>query len=373
MFVLASACLEQADDPEAAVEQAIGGGEDTCQTWQCGANSPLIENFGFHDMGLPTTFGTPGPANNAGIQILVFVKYTGSTVGYYMPRVLKGKLSAFPVSSTPPVNVTLTGQALVGGYFWLITPLGYYKLFIDEVGSVKSWAQPPGTPPNQPSVFLETYRLNWASFANVETRTNVCSNPGERDDMGMTGKLSFHSLLFEGDQIDAGHKWVTGVDTQWFNIGCAGSALAKMALTGHTEASRLALTFNTSLSERQTMLKMLTADYCGLGKPFTVPHQPLNWADDHGTMFMIAPAASPPRPVFREARWNRNGAVCLDLPRVDSYWTPLGESLLLSGGLSVYQQVQAFCGARMPPPCTGSPLGNDGYHLVTATEHFAQP
>lgn len=94
------------------------------------------------------------------------------------------------------------------------------------------------------------------------------------------------------------------------------SALAKLQLTGHTEVAKLA-GFNTTISHRQTMLKMLSADYCGTGKPFTVAGQRLEWKDDRGTMKLPSHLQSEV-----EARWTPQGAACLGVPRVAAHPTP---------------------------------------------------
>lgn len=381
VIVLGTSCAidDGVDDSEPAAQatQAVGGG--SCQEWMCGTNSPEIANFGFWDMGQPPLDrSAPGAANRVGIQIVAFIKPTGSsTYAYYVPQVITGKLYGFPYpTNVAPYNVLLQGQALVGGYFMLTMPSGYFQLWVREVSTVRSWAQPVG--PVAVPLSLETYKLDWTNFGDVDHPHNVCNKAGQlRDELGMNGKLAFHTLLFEGDRIDADHKRVSGVDIKWFNLGCAASTLAKMALTGHTEAAKRANTFSTTLMERQAMLKMLTADYCGDfgdGTPYTVQGQPLNWADDKGTMKMIAPNATPPRPVHREARWGAGGAVCLDYPRVDVNWTPLGEATFdnLAAGNSVYEQVIANC-PRVIPHCSGTPLGLDGAHLITATEPHHKP
>ncbi len=369
-MLLGAACaVDDADPREDAVQQGIGGG---CAEWACGTNSPQIANFGFWEMASPTVEGALGAPNNAGLQIAGFIKQIGSAYGLYLPRVVGGKLIAVPGSANvAPFNVTLRGAALVNGYFMIWTPSGWFKLYVKGTGEVASWAQPPGTLPGAPRVFLESYLLDWTNLQG-EVFHNVCSKPGQRDDTGMNGPLSFHTLLFEGDRINADKKEIRGIDTQWFNFGCAASTLAKMALTGHTEAARVAHTFNTTVAERQTMLKLLTADYCGRGTPWTVAGQRLNWADDRGTMRMVALTATPQRPVVLEARWNADGAVCLNKPRVDVSWSQLGEDTF---GLTptVYAQVVAACGAKMPPVCASGALGTEGQHLVTATEPSAPP
>ena len=367
LMLLGSACAldqpEASDEPaQAQVEQAFSG----CGGWQCGTNSPEIANFGFWDLASPVSEGVLGAPNVAGLQIMAFVKMTGpTTYAAYVPRVIKGKLIGFPFSTnTPPYNIPVVrGSGLIDGYFLIQTPSGPFKLIVKEVGTVRSWAQTPPTlaNPTPEIIYLESYKLDWTNLQG-EVLTNVCNNAGQRDDLHlMNGPLSFHTLLFEGDRIDADHKRITGVDTNWFNLGCAASTLAKMALTGHTEASRLAHTFNTTLLERQTMLKMLAADYCGDGTPFTVGGQPLSWRDDAGTMKLLG------QPLVLEARWTPDGAACLDKPRIDAHWTVAGSTQF---GADVYDQVKNHCPASMPPSCADPSLEVDGYHLLTATVPF---
>jgi hypothetical protein len=363
--ILGAGCVS--DDPGVsldAVQQDIGGG---CDTWMCGSNSPQIAEFGFWDLHTPPNAFTPGKPNEAGLSLVRFEKGAGK----YLPRVIKGKLIALPITAAPPFNVVLAGSSLVGGSLLLKNGARQFKIQVDATGEVRSWAQP--NDPALPTVWLETYLLNWSEMApdgSYNRFVNMCSHPGGRDDTGMNGPLSFQTLLFEGDRIRATKKTIYDVDTTWFNLGCAGSALAKLALSGHTEAARRAPTVNTNPPERHTLLKMFTGDYCGDGKPFTVAGQPLNWADDRGTMKMAALVASPPRLVVREARWTPDGAACLDKPRVDVHWTLLGEQTFAANG-PVLDQVLAHCpGLR---PCDGGTLDFNGYHLVTATEPLAPP
>lgn len=90
----------------------------------------------------------------------------------------------------------------------------------------------------------------------------------------------------------------------WINIACAGTALAKLHLTRHTQASQI---IETTRSEPQSMLTMMfTAGVCGDGTSFSLHRQPLLWGDARG----ITRFPSPPRSI--EAIWNDTGAVCLD-------------------------------------------------------------
>lgn len=360
--VLGAGCMTDAGEPAAIKGSPLTG---DCDAFMCGTNSPQIAEFGFWDLKLPTTVDVPGQRNNVGLQVLRFEKNTV----HYLPRVHGGRLSAID----PATGAVLSGSALINGWLYLqnVTSTGtrFFRLRVVDVSSVGSWAVLNGQ-----SVALESYTLDWAEFQNGSfgrINTNVCKNPPERtspDLLTMTGDNIYRTLLFEGDRIDAAHKLDTGVDVSWFNLGCAGSALAKMALTGHTQASQVTQTFFTTLAERTTMLKMLTADYCGDGMPFTVAGQSVDWRDDHGTMQFYD--TNPPEPPVLEARWTSSGAVCLSGPRVDVHWSQLGSTTF---GTDVRDQVLAHCPQRMLQPCPDSSFATDGYHLLTATVPLPPP
>lgn len=332
----------------------------TCQEFLCGTNSPQIAEFGFWDLNLAPAIGTLGMPNIRGLQLYAYLQ--GGEV--YLPNVFAGRLTASRVATVPPYNtITLAGSGLIGGVLLLVNQNRLFEIRVSEVGMVNSWATTTGgTRP-----VLESYKLDWAELVNGNWGDfrNVCKNPPGRDNgdaLTMTGNLAFHTLLFEGDRIDSDRKLDTGIDTTWFNLGCAGSALAKMALTGHTQAAHDAQTFDTTLPERQAMLKMLAADYCGTGMPFTVAGQPLNWRDDRGTLKLI----QQPAQLSLEARWTANGPVCLNKPRVDIHPTALSNSVF-GANVNIYNLVQSICPQQMPPQCADGSLEVDGYHLVSAT------
>jgi hypothetical protein len=110
------------------------------------------------------------------------------------------------------------------------------------------------------------------------------------------------------------------------------------------------------------MLKMLAADYCGDGTPFTVAGQPLNWRDDRGTLKLLKPLAQ----LALEARWTDTGPACLDKPRVDVHHTALSNAVF-GPNVNIYDLVQATCPQQMPPQCADASFENHGYHLLSAT------
>ncbi|HLL25428.1 MAG TPA: ADYC domain-containing protein, partial [Kofleriaceae bacterium] len=146
-----------------------------------------------------------------------------------------------------------------------------------------------------------------------------------------------HAVLFEGERITAATKTVADDSRYWFNIGCAGTALAKLHLTGRTEAAQ-SVGFATDIDDRQAMLKMLVGDYCGTGRAFTVQGQPLMWRDDQGTIDMPTSPASE-----LEAAWTADGAWCLSTPRLVKHPSAASAAKFPEG---VEAAILAECGTR---------------------------
>jgi hypothetical protein len=69
----------------------------------------------------------------------------------------------------------------------------------------------------------------------------------------------------------------------------------------------------TTLFNLAAMLKMLTADYCGTGRSYTVDGQPLKYGDSNH--WCSQPPIIPSAVCSIEALWAEKGAVCVDTPR----------------------------------------------------------
>jgi hypothetical protein len=320
------------------VEQAA-----SCPIWQCGNNSPEIAGHGFHEL------HEAGIPNAEGFRIEAFQKLIGGSLATFRVDVTDGRLRGVRRQGT------LQGAALVGATLRVRRDANMYLVRISGVYPQPFWAKASGSPQ------LEAYLLEWAQTTDginpVATVgwSNVCSKAGMDDTnpdlLGMWGE---HSVLFEGDRIDAAAKTVYGFDASWFNIGCAGHALAKMQLTGHTHAAKSA-GFVTTPAQRQTILKMFVADYCGTGTPFTVAGVRLSWMDSNGWM------AHAPFLTDVEARWSKHGAKCLNTPRVDA--NPTADSV--AAFPDIRGAIATEC--RRPPPCAESdPHDLDGMHLISA-------
>jgi len=335
MAIVLSGCVAPIDEPEdepeiERVEQLAPG--DDCPEYMCGTNSPFIDNFGIHDLNLD------GEKNENGFILESFtVNVDGDTVPAEMNVV------GAEISATIASGEVLEGNALVDAEMRIrheqpnaLTPPTEYRLRITEVGRTNYW----GLPPVGGEQHTATYLLEWAIYIENEKYPpyeNVCVNPSAEDE----GMNRFHTLVFEGDRINAAEKTITGVDVRWINLGCAGSAPAKQHLTGYTEAAMKVGMVTTRL-QRQANLKMITAAYCpNNGTAFTVQGNLV----EMGNKFMTIDPE-----VEVEARWNSAGATCLNQPRVAANETDLGNDVFPD----IEAAITAVCARPPPCPATGT-------------------
>jgi hypothetical protein len=316
-----------------------------CDITRCGTNSPVIDQILFHELNLK------GLPNAQGLRLSKFVKGTTE----YILQVQNGRMSGSAASGK------ISGSGLIGSQIIVVDDMGrVFAINVVGVGSVHYWAALKGVPPEAVPT-IETYELRWMAINGSELRP-LCGvlqsgwvTDMLRDTLGMNIGTA---VLFENDRIDGAAKTVAPVmNPDWFNIGCAGNAIAKLALTGHNEAARSA-GYVTTTSERQAMLKMLVGDYCGDGTAFTVPGQPLYWQDDHSWMQFLRPTVHTPL----DARWSSAGAICLGAPRLDDNvpktWP---EPLSMPAIMDIHKACPSL------PPCSdGDPYQQGGAHLVSA-------
>ena len=333
-----SACVAEPD--ESTTEHGITG----CPKWGCGENSPVMGPYGFHELNVD------GLANAEHVRIINF--QIGAKI--YKPRINNG---SDLVVYDPVTNASISGSGLTGGWFNIATPREVWKIFITKVNqkntsNVKFWLGPPSQ--------IETYELSYSGPSGVG---RLCANPPNRDS-GEGGKIweaPLEAIFYTGDRYDVDAKTVTASTyastAGWFNIACAGSALAKLHLNRHTTAGTT-FNFATSASQRQAMLKMYVSDICGTGDTFTQKGVPLHWQNTGGWSLLNG---------FEfafEARWTANGAACLDTHRLGDLYMKPGDP----------ESIPSVCG-QVPPPCNGSvsaPTFNGAY-LVTAVPHDPNP
>ncbi len=258
----------------------------SCPTWQCGLNSAEVNGRTIRELNLD------GIANTSGIKIVGFTAPLG-VLGNYSLAVEKDELVA---KGNGP---TLRGLGLIGATILVkepgtlslplpITILGYEK--------IPSWAE------NGPDV--ATYALLYPDVGSVLGARNVCNGD-------LTDVLATAAVVLGGETYDLPSKTVNPGLDRWFTIACAGSAAAKMRLLNYGPQSNFdGAGHPATVAQRQSVLKMITADYCGNGTSYTANGTPLQYEDAAGTVsFDGTPGAV-------ESVWTQNGALCLDTTRI---------------------------------------------------------
>jgi hypothetical protein len=311
------ACVEA---PNAGVVEVYAG----CTSLECG-NSSEIGNV--YTDGLYTD----GRINDEGFKVESMTK---DGVPYKLV-VEGGRISGRPML----FGSTISASQLIGARIW-VRHVPSNSRFVIEIEEVSR------TPSRTTQVFkLETYLLEVsplnADGAPINEWKNVCTSPVDNDLTGGTvGMNRFHAFALEADKVDGDSLTVQERDPRWFSFGCAGHALSKLALNAHTYSSAVN-GFVTSVEERTAFLKMITADYCGIGKSFTVPGTALDWMDDRG--FTKYHSVQP----TLEAKWSHEGALCLDTPRLEKVGNPTGDGQFpLPKG--VRGAIDATCGEKLP-------------------------
>lgn len=325
-----------------------------CSTLICGANSPVIDHYDFHELNLDHA------PNAAGFAVLGVTRE-----GVFYDLNVRGGA----IQATGP-GVIIEGGELTGARIWLERGGQQYGIVIAGVGQTFDVVRP-----YEP---IETYAFDWSAVVAhplpqgvvagtpVESPTMdrvsqaLCPNPPDWQGIDFewdesTAMHPYDVLVFEGDRIDDATRTVAHApDDRWFNLGCARDTLAKLRLSRNT----LHTVESQDWRHVQATLKMLSADYCGTGRSFTVTGEPLVW---HGRVGMEYWAA----PKDLEARWTEYGASCLDAPRL--------MMSVLPEARSEFPDIEAAIAAECPrpPPCANpDPLVFDASReLVTSANY----
>lgn len=319
-----------------------------CPRWLCDPcwplrscnNSPVVAGahvggLDLHEVQVGAAAGTAGfavaavdaplPAtrNDRGPVLQPAAWLAGWGVNLNSPRLSAGAIAGAPLHAVD-LNARVPVLPLpVGTTIELHDGAGArYDVLVSGHGRTRFWAGADGP--------VTTHVLLWSGTADKPARRQPVCAAGANQ-----------AILFGGDRYDAERKAVTATGAAaagWLNIACAGTALAKLYLMRHTEASQQV---PTTRAERQAMLKMLAADVYGDGRSFTVAGQPLRWADAKQITRFGAGAGAV------EAVWGEHGAVCLNLPRIAA----------LEGAIAAH--------GRRPPRCTDFERLPPG-HVVSA-------
>jgi hypothetical protein len=222
--------------------------------------------------------------------------------------------------------------------------------FVIHIDAVRTIEFPFGTPEQ-----LDAYTLSWhhegdppAPFSSERRLCNAMPFPetDETDENAdqLLGLRSEETVVFAGDYYDI-ERMTTTCDDDWINFGCAGQTLAKLLLTRNTCGSQESpdgADEEQLARERQATLKLLVADYCGTGAHNTVSRQPLVWAGGFVGLAHV--------PTSLEARWDENGAICVERPRLVENPPPPGSGFPTSTS-GIWSLIEEGCDGHRPPEC----------------------
>lgn len=323
--------------PVVAAAQAI----NDCPVGMCGLNSPEVARGG---LWMASVRGT-ADKNGLSIPTIGGQAYLTNGGARYALWVSGGRLYAQNASRS------LSGPALIGSDIDILRyGAPWFTIQITGVHTAGRFVAPPND-------VVESYTMTWRDAGSgVAAGKALCNEVLPRDRSSgfeLYGIPAEDTLLFEGDLFDPDKK-TTEVfgDPTWFTFGCAGHTLAKLYLHRQTIAAEPA----TDWPRRQAMLKMVTADYCGGGIPFTLTGEPIVWR------FYDQPAyPAGYHPTTVDARWSADGATCLGEPRLADSTNPQAAIL--------YPQVEKMIRDTCPKlkRCADLyDLGLDGDRLVSA-------
>jgi hypothetical protein len=295
------ACAELSDD----VEQVSGEVGVGCPELGCNLNAASLgDGLYFHEL------HPDGHANTAGVRFVSFESSRGVPLKLHVHRdQLRG---------IDPAGYVYQGVELRDARIYLASGSEQYLVRIAAVDYVGFWVGHPDEVP--------IYRFVYSKLSGSEREESVCTTKDVEQAVPTTA-----AFVFIGDRYRAVNKTVTDVTDGWFNVACAGSAMAKLHLLRHTKAGESLPAFTTTVPQRQTMLKMLTADVCGTGQSFTVDGEDVHYTDRGGWH---------PLPTLNgttESIWTENGAICLDEPR-----------RLLEEGGDVARRIDRECRRKLP-------------------------
>jgi hypothetical protein len=323
----ARSCDLPARGPRPNFDDGNGGG---CPSSSCGSNSPVLNVFPYNGL------HPDGCANQDGAALEKFSLQRGlSQCDHGGKSRLYLDLAATPhgfelVGKDEQDRVRCAGTALVGATFEVVGP-SRATLRISQIGALEvkqlATAKAPAmlrtgyliTPADQPANSLCASRPAGAA----EKATPILDNRSAGD-----GKLAtiaadiaaLYAIIIPGAVYDygsqlipaslsAGPSQTPGGGHRWFNIACAGDALA------HTELSGLItqpIVDRKSAVDRQPALHMYTAQYCD-GVSATSRGTQVRWLAKGVPSVVVRPD-----PGFGpiEARWDKDGATCVSHSRL---------------------------------------------------------
>jgi hypothetical protein len=258
---------------------------DTYGCVGCGSNSPRVNDF------LVPELHVDGEPNEDGVTVLG-IRAPNQTL--HRLAVDNDEFAAYDANNLR-VGV---GEDLIGWDIVLSDGVDTTELHIRaHDAEIDSWAT-GGAPISAYALAYET------GTAPVET-VNVC--PAVRDDPDALAVTLISGEIYRRDE-----KVVIPEQPGWVTLACEDEAVFKMKLMNYGPSDDFDNGAPASPDQRQATIKMITADYCGTGESFTAQGTPLLWKNAGET---VSTGNLPPGAAI-EARWDRNGAVCLGRPRL---------------------------------------------------------
>jgi hypothetical protein len=351
--------------------QSIASGlVDPCESFGCGGNAAIGDTV-FHELrvGLP---------NEDGDLIVGFKSGAGAAhrlpIGTPMALDVQGDTLLGLVDGQPAVQ----GDELQGATMHIRLGSGTdASVRITSISTTDFWigAETGRGPVTMYELYYEVGTTPPGSSAAVVGERALCDGSPEDPIPGRDGTIQIDSMpnlavVFAGDRYDPKDVTVSVPgdprdprspggpgdlgDPGWFNIACVGTALAKMHFLRHTTAGS-GSSGSPSNPQRQAMLKLLSADYCGDGTVYARNGTPLFFRDQEGR-FDPTRWYDKDRVGEFEAIWTADGALCLDDPR---RWDPTQSSadlraeIVTACGRSSVQSLR-----RTIPRCTAEQLAS---------------
>jgi hypothetical protein len=312
-----------------------------CESFGCGGNASIGRT-------LVRELNANGLPNEEGFVLEGFT--SGDGAAHRMPIGTPMKLDVQDdrllglVSGQP----TIEGVELVGARLHLRLPSGMYVFMrLGQMRATNFWSS-PGTG----QVAINIYEVVEDGPNGKELCDSALSGQVTPD--GAIERPTNMAVVFAGDRYDS-HRGLVEVpgDPGWLNIACVGTALAKMHFLRHTSAGSGSTT-SPSRVNRQAMLKLLSADYCGDGRAYSRNGNPLFFQDPDG-LFDPSPWWGSRVAEF-EAIWTAAGALCLDDPR---RWDPTQSyGQLRAEIVSACENSPAESFRRTIPRCTAEQLAS---------------
>jgi hypothetical protein len=337
--------------------ESIASSKVVCESFGCGGNARISGSI-IHELKVPhprqgaVTAGMTSEPNEQGLFIQGFRSGAGAAhrlpIGTSMDLDVEGDRLLGRLAGQPAVE----GAELEGATIDLLSSSGYsVPVHIEWTGETDFWVSAPAGPART-SVYKLTTMLPTGILGSICDELPAVSGTISVDDDIDPAELA---VVFEGDRYNS-HSGIIEIPgkTGWFNIACVGTALAKMHLLRHTSAGN-GSTSSPSWEQRQAMLRLLSADYCGDGDAYARNGTPLLFEDQDGRFRPNAPSGNI-ESLNVEAIWTAAGALCLDDPRSWDTWRSHAE--LRAHIVAACQDSPVETLRRTIPRCTAGQLAS---------------